>query len=52
MVLLHARGVDSRSFANVIKPLSKRFHVYAVDCYGHGGSLHDPSKYNVGDESI
>ena len=42
LVLLHAQGVDSLS-------LSKRFHVYAVDCYGHGGSLHDPSKYNVKD---
>ena len=37
------------SFANVINPLSKRFHIYAVDCYGHGESLHDASKYNVKD---
>lgn len=49
LVLLHAQGVDSLSFAGIIKPLSKKFHVYAVDCYGHGGSLHDPSKYNVKD---
>ena len=49
LVLLHAQGVDSLSFAGVVKPLSKRFHVYAVDCYGHGGSLHDPSQYNVRD---
>ena len=49
LVLLHAQGVDSLSFAKVIKPLSKKFHIYAVDCYGHGGSLHDPSKYNVKD---
>ena len=47
LVLLHAQGVDSLSFARVIKPLSRRFHVYAVDCYGHGGSLHDASQYNV-----
>lgn len=49
LVLLHAQGVDSLSFADVIKPLSKQFHVYAVDCCGHGGSLHDPSKYSVKD---
>ena len=49
LVLLHAQGVDSLSFADVIKPLSKQFHVYAVDCFGHGGSLHDPSKYNIKD---
>ena len=29
--------------------LAKKYHVYAVDCYGHGGSLHDASKYNVVD---
>ena len=51
LVLLHAQGVDSLSFAGVIKSLSRRFHVYAVDCYGHGGSLHDASKYNVKDIS-
>ena len=49
LVLLHAQGVDSLSFEQIMKPLSKKFHVYAVDCYGHGGSLHDPSKYHVKD---
>ena len=49
LVLLHAQGVDALSFAGVIKPLSKKFHVYAIDYYGHGGSLHDPDKYNVKD---
>ena len=49
LVLLHAQGVDSLSFGKVIKPLEKKFHVYAVDCYGHGGSLHDPVQYNVKD---
>lgn len=49
LVLLHAQGVDSLSFKEVMKPLSKKFHVYAVDYYGHGGSLHDASKYNVKD---
>ena len=46
---MSAQGVDSLSFAGVIKPLSKQFHLYAVDCYGHGGSLHDPAQYNVRD---
>lgn len=49
LVLLHAQGVDSLSFAEVMKPLSKQFHVYAIDYYGHGESLHDPSKYNIRD---
>ncbi|MGN0342904.1 MAG: alpha/beta fold hydrolase [Roseburia sp.] len=49
LVLLHAQGVDGTSFANVMKPLSKKYHVYAVDYFGHGGSTHDASKYNVVD---
>lgn len=49
LVLLHAQGVDSTSFFTVMPKLARHFHVYAVDCYGHGGSLHDASKYNVAD---
>ena len=37
------------NFAGVIKPLLKQLHIYAVGCYGHGGSLHDASRYNVKD---
>ena len=49
LVLLHAQAVDSTSFFDVMPKLARYFHVYAVDCYGHGGSLHDASKYNVED---
>lgn len=38
LVLLHAHGVDSLSFARVAGPLSRHFDVYAVDCCGHGGA--------------
>lgn len=49
LVLIHAQGVDARSFENVWKKLSGSFHIYSLDCYGHGGSLHDPDRYNVSD---
>lgn len=49
LVLIHAQGVDATSFENIRKKLAKKYHVYAVDCYGHGGSLHDAAKYNVVD---
>jgi len=49
LVLIHAQGVDATSFDNVWKKLAKKYHVYAVDCYGHGDSLHDAAQYNVGD---
>ena len=31
LVLLHAQGVDSRSFSRVMPKLARDFHVYAVD---------------------
>lgn len=49
LLLIHAQGVDGKSFATVWEQLSERYHVYSVDCYGHGGSLHDAGKYNVED---
>lgn len=47
LVLVHAQGTDSHSFVNVVKPLTKDFTVYAVDCFGHGASAHDPALYNI-----
>lgn len=49
LVLIHAQGVDAASFVNVWTQLSKKYHVYSVDCYGHGKSLHDAKQYNVAD---
>lgn len=51
LVLIHAQGVDAASFENVWTQLSKKYHVYSVDCYGHGKSLHDAKQYNVADIS-
>ena len=47
LVLIHAQGVDGKSYSNVAKKLSKKFHIYSIDCYGHGGSRHDAVDYNV-----
>lgn len=49
LVLIHAQGVDARSFENVWGRLAEKYHVYSIDCYGHGGSLHDAAQYNVAD---
>lgn len=51
LVLLHAQGVDALSFQETFHALSKRYHIYSVDCYGHGDSLHDAEKYNIRDIS-
>lgn len=49
LVLIHAQGVDAASFENVWGHLSQKYHVYSVDCYGHGKSLHSAEKYNLAD---
>ncbi len=49
LVLIHAQGVDAASFKTVWEKLSKHYHIYSVDCYGHGESLHDAGQYNIKD---
>ena len=55
LLLLHAQGTNSRSFFNVLNKLSKHYHVYLVDYYGHGQSSHNKDKYNlidIGNDTI
>ena len=47
LVMIHAQGVDGLNFKNTFRKLSERYHIYSVDCYGHGGSLHDREKYTI-----
>lgn len=49
LLLLHAQGVDARSFDHVWGKLSEKYHLYSLDCYGHGKSLHDPEQYHIAD---
>ena len=49
LVLLHAQGVDALSFEKTFAALSQKYHIYAIDCYGHGGSLHNKERYNISD---
>lgn len=46
LLLIHGQGVDWKSYAKVLPALSKQYHVYAVDCYGHGNSAWVPEKYS------
>ena len=47
LLLLHAQGTNSLSFNHVLAKLTKYYHVYLVDYYGHGGSSNNPEKYNL-----
>lgn len=49
LVLIHAQGVDALNFEKVWGRLSKAYHIYSIDCYGHGKSLHNAGKYNLAD---
>ncbi len=47
LLLLHAQGTDAMSYKNVFKELSKKFHIYSIDCPGHGKSDKNKSHYNI-----
>lgn len=47
LLLIHGQMVSKEDYAKVLPELSKHFHIFAVDCYGHGKSSKDPAKYNI-----
>ena len=46
LLLIHGQGVSWEDYAAVLPELSKNYHVFAVDCFGHGQSSHDPALYS------
>lgn len=47
LLLIHGQTTDWRSWSRVLPSLAERYHVFAVDCYGHGGSAWVPEKYTA-----
>lgn len=45
LLLIHGQAMAWEDYARVLPELAKTYHVYAVDCHGHGSSAHDPSTY-------
>lgn len=45
LLLLHGQQVSCYDYAKVLPKLSKHFHIYALDYYGHGNSSKNPDKY-------
>ena len=45
LMLVHGQGMQWEDYASVLPELSRRYHVFAVDCFGHGESAHDPILY-------
>ena len=46
LLLVHGQGMEWEDYASVLPELAKRYHVFAVDCFGHGESAHDPALYS------
>jgi pimeloyl-ACP methyl ester carboxylesterase len=49
VVLIHGVGSRWQPFQPILPALSDRFHVYALDLRGHGGSSHVPGAYRLDD---
>ncbi|MCI2055826.1 MAG: alpha/beta hydrolase [Oscillibacter sp.] len=47
LLLIHGQGVTWQDYAKVLPELAKKFHIYAVDCHGHGKSSFCPEKYSA-----
>ncbi len=45
LLLIHGQTSAWQDYDTVLPELSKTFHVYSVDCFGHGKSSHDKSLY-------
>lgn len=55
LLLIHGQTGCWESYTSVLPELSKHWHVFAVDCYGHGKSAHDEARYYLdknGDDLI
>ena len=47
LLLIHGQMGQWESYALSLEKLSEKWHIYAVDVYGHGESSHDESLYYI-----
>ena len=45
LFLIHGQAGDWKDYWKVLPELSKHYHVFAIDCHGHGKSSKNPEKY-------
>ena len=46
LLLIHGQGMEWEDYACVLPRLAQRHHVFAIDCFGHGESDHEPRLYS------
>lgn len=49
LILLHGIGSRWQPFQPILPALAEKYHVYALDLRGHGGSSHTPGAYRLDD---
>lgn len=47
LLLIHGQLTEWEDYVDVLPALAERFHVFAVDCYGHGESARTPGRYSA-----
>ncbi len=47
LLFIHGQGMTWEDYAKVLPGLSDYYHIYAVDCHGHGKSDKNPEKYSA-----
>jgi len=47
LLLIHGQGMSWEDYGKVLPELTKYYHVYAIDCHGHGESDKTPLKYSA-----
>lgn len=47
LLLIHGQMTSWEDYVKVLPELAKHFHIFAVDCHGHGASSKDPAKYTA-----
>jgi len=47
LLLIHGQTGRWRDYAPVLKALSEHYHIFAIDCYGHGLSSSNPETYSA-----
>jgi pimeloyl-ACP methyl ester carboxylesterase len=47
LFLIHGQMTSWEDYARALPGLSRHFHIFAVDCHGHGASGKDPAKYTA-----
>lgn len=47
LLLIHGQMVSWEDYTKVLPELSKHFHIYAVDCHGHGKTSKQKEKYSA-----